>query len=156
MVAACFTRLVPTPVPSTTDDRELVRVKQIARLMDRGFVDPILGFFVPGAGDLVGSAIGLYVVGLALRRKVAPIIIARMVLNLAIDAGIGAIPLIGDLFDLAWKANDKNVALLESRSAHEGRAKLTDWLAVVGAFVALFAVLGLAIWAVVSLLRAIF
>lgn len=152
MVAACSTRLVATE----SGDRELVRVKRIARLMDDRFVDPILGFFAPGVGDLVGSAIGLYVVGLALRRKVAPIIIARMVLNLAIDAGLGAIPLVGDVFDLAWKANDKNVALLESRSATEGKARWTDWLAVVGAFVALFAVLGLAIWAVVSLLRAIF
>ncbi len=145
-----------TPVRSTTEDRELVRVKRIARLMDDAFIDPLLGLFIPGAGDLIGSGIGLYVVGLALRRKVAPIIIARMVLNLAIDAGIGAIPLLGDVFDLAWKANDKNVALLESRSAHEGKAKWTDWLAVVGAFAVLFAVLGLAIWAVVSLLRAIF
>ena len=131
-------------------------MKRIARLMDDAFIDPLLGLFLPGAGDLLGSAIGLYVVGLAMRRKVAPIIIARMVLNLAIDAGIGAIPLLGDVFDLAWKANDKNVVLLEQRSATEGKAKLTDWLAVIGAFVALFAVLGLAIWAVVSVLRAIF
>jgi Domain of unknown function (DUF4112) len=142
---------VPTP-----DDRELVRVKRIARLMDDAFIDPLLGLFLPGAGDLIGSAIGLYVVGLAARRKVAPIIIARMVLNLAVDAGIGAIPLLGDVFDLAWKANDKNVVLLEQRSATEGKAKVTDWLAVVGAFLALFAVLGLAIWAVMTVLRAIF
>lgn len=146
----------PALTKTTTEDRELVRVKRIARLMDDAFIDPLLGLFLPGAGDLIGSAIGLYVVGLALRRKVAPIIIARMILNLAIDAGIGAIPALGDVFDLAWKANDKNVALLESRSAHEGKARWTDWLAVVGAFFALFAVLGLAIWAVVSLLRAIF
>jgi hypothetical protein len=139
-----------------SQDRDLDRVKRIARVMDRGFIDPLLGLFAPGAGDLVGSAIGLYVVGLAMRRKVAPIIIARMVLNLAIDAGIGAIPLVGDIFDLAWKANDKNVALLESRSAHDGKAAWTDWLAVIGSFVALFAVLALAIWALVALLRAIF
>jgi hypothetical protein len=147
---------VAAPARSTTDDRELVRVKRIARLMDDAFIDPLLGLFLPGAGDLVGSAIGLYVVGLALRRKIAPIIIARMILNLAIDAGIGAIPVLGDIFDLAWKANDKNVTLLESRTEAAGKAKWTDWLAVVGAFFALFAVLGLAIWAVVSLLRAIF
>ena len=137
-------------------DRELVRVKRIVRLMDDAFIDPLLGLLLPGAGDLVGSAIGLYVVGLALRRKVAPIIVARMLLNLAIDAGIGAIPLVGDMFDLAWKANDKNVVLLEQRTVGDGKAKWTDWLAVIGAFFALFAVLGLAIWGVVSLLRAIF
>jgi hypothetical protein len=138
-----------------TEDRELTRVKRIARLMDDAFIDPILGFFLPGAGDLIGSAIGLYVVGLALNRKVAPIIIARMLLNLAVDAGIGAIPALGDIFDLAWKANDKNVALLEQRSATEGKGTWTDWLAVVGAFLALFAVLGLAIWGLIVLLRRI-
>lgn len=137
-------------------DRDLERVKTIARVMDRGFVDPLLGLVLPGAGDLVGSAIGLYVVSLAFRRRVAPIIIARMLLNLAIDAGIGAIPLVGDVFDLAWRANDKNIALLESRSAHDGKAAWTDWLAVAGAFAALVAVVGLAIWAVVAVLRAIF
>ena len=141
---------------TTPTDRELVRVKRIARLMDDAFIDPLLGLLLPGAGDLVGSAIGLYVVGLALRRKVAPIIVARMLLNLAIDAGIGAIPLVGDMFDLAWKANDKTVVLLEQRTVGDGKAKWTDWLAVIGAFFALFAVLGLAIWGVVSLLRAIF
>jgi hypothetical protein len=142
-------------VTEARGDRELERVKRIARVMDGGFIDPLLGLFLPGAGDLIGSGIGLYVVGLALRRKVAPIIIARMVLNLAIDAGIGAIPLLGDVFDLAWRANDKNVALLESRTV-QGRARWTDWLAVIGAFAALFAILGLAIWAVATVLRAIF
>ena len=46
--------------------------------------------------------------------------------------------------------------LLEQRTVGDGKAKWTDWLAVIGAFLALFAVLGLAIWGVVSLLRAIF
>lgn len=135
-------------------DPELARAKKIARVMDRGMVDPLLGLFLPAAGDLIGSAIGLYVVGLAVRRKVAPIIIARMVLNLTVDAGIGAIPLVGDAFDFAWKANEKNVVLLEKRTT--GKAKWTDWLAVIGAFVALFAVLGLAIWSLIALLRWIF
>ena len=142
-------------MPSPTDP-ELVRVKRIARVLDQGMIDPLLGLFLPGAGDLIGSGIGLYVVGLALRRKVAPIIIARMVLNLAMDAGLGAIPLAGDIFDLAFKANTKNLALLEDRSAHQGKAKATDWLAVIGAFLALFAVLALAIWALVRVLGAIF
>jgi hypothetical protein len=134
-------------------DVELQRVRTVARILDDGMVDPILGFFLPGAGDLIGSLIGLYVVGLALRRKVAPIIIARMFLNLAIDAGIGAIPVLGDVFDIVYKANKKNVELLEKRSAKEGKASIADWLAVLGAAALFVGVLAAAIWSIAALLH---
>jgi hypothetical protein len=134
-------------------DVELLRVRRVARILDDGFIDPLLGFFLPAAGDLIGSLLGLYVVGLALRRKVAPIIIARMFLNLAIDAGIGSIPILGDAFDIVFKANKKNVDLLESRSANEGKASAADWLAVVGAFAVFVGVLAAAIWSITALIH---
>ncbi|CAN5751358.1 hypothetical protein BH11MYX2_BH11MYX2_16690 [soil metagenome] len=134
-------------------DVELQRVRRVARILDDGFVDPILGFFLPACGDLIGSLLGLYVVGLALRRKVAPIIIARMFLNLAIDAGIGAIPVLGDVFDIVWRANNKNVDLLESRSATQGKASFADWLAVVGSAAVFVGVLAAAIWAIAALIH---
>lgn len=144
------------PRPDDPHDVELARVTRIARILDDGFVDPILGLVLPGIGDMVGSLVGLYVVGLALRRKVAPIIIARMFLNLAIDAGIGAVPLLGDMFDLVWKANNKNVKLLSDRSARGGKASVKDWFAVVGAAAVFIGVIVLAIWAIGALLGAIF
>lgn len=137
-------------------DVELQRVRRVARILDDGFIDPILGLVLPGAGDLIGSLLGLYVVGLALRRKVAPIIIARMFLNLAIDAGIGAVPILGDVFDIVYRANNKNVDLLEKRSANEGKASFADWLAVIGAFAAFVGVLAAAIWAIAWLIHQIF
>ena len=142
------------PRPDDPHDVELARVTRIARILDDGFVDPLLGL-IPGVGDTIGSLLGLYVVGLALRRKVAPIIIARMFLNLAIDAAVGAVPFLGDIFDLVWKANDKNVKLLTDRSAHGGKASAKDWLAVVGAAAVFIGVVVLVIWAIGAILGAL-
>jgi len=82
-------RDVPMP------DRDLERARKLARVLDRDLVDPLLGLFLPGIGDLVGAALGLYLVAIAVRRHVSPVVIARMLLNLAADAAIGAIPILG-------------------------------------------------------------
>lgn len=140
-------------------DPEVARVQRIARVLDDAYVDPILGLLLPGAGDLVGSVLGLYTVTLAIRKKVAPIIIARMLMNLAVDAGVGVIPFAGDLFDLGFKANKRNIALLADRTNHGGRGTTRDWLAVVGAgavfLIAIVGVIALAVWAIAALLRSI-
>lgn len=143
------------PLPVGAPDPELARVQRFARLLDNYFLDPILGLVVPGAGDLVGSMLGMYTVILAVRRRVSPVIIARMLMNLAVDAAIGVVPLAGDLFDLGFKANTKNVALLAERTQAGGRASAKDWLAVIGAGLAFLAVFALAIYAIVALVRAI-
>lgn len=144
------------PAPRPRTDPELERVKLIARVLDDYFVDPVLGLVFPGAGDLIGGLLGLYIVTYAARRKLSPVILARMLLNLAVDAGLGAIPLVGDLFDLGWKANDRNLALATQSVANEGRASARDWLVLLGAGLTFVATFGLAIYAVVALLRAIF
>jgi len=135
-------------------DLELERVRKLTRVLDHYMVDPLLGFVLPGIGDLIGSLVGLYVVGIAVRRKASPVIVARMLLNLAIDAGIGIVPLLGDVADIAFKANDKNLRLLVDRPDTR-KATARDWLAVGGALVAFGAVVALAIWAVVAVVRAI-
>jgi hypothetical protein len=146
-----------TPVPDVVPriDPELERVKAFARLMDQRFLDPLIGLLLPGAGDILGSLLGVYTVALALRRKLSPVIIARMLTNLALDAAIGLVPFVGDLFDLGFKANTKNVTLLTERAGAGGKATARDWLHVVGATLAFVAIVGLTIFAVVSLFRAI-
>src|SRR4051794_19151389 len=136
---------ITTPVPlpyriprarrgsGTQLDPDVERVRKLAKVMDHYMVDPLLGLVLPGAGDIIGSLLGLYTVALAIRRKMSPVIIARMLLNLAIDAAVGIVPLIGDMADVAWKANDKNVALLSDRAATGGHATARDWISVVGA-----------------------
>src|SRR4051812_39042267 len=114
-------------------DRELQRVQTLARILDTYLVDPLLGLLVPGAGDLAGSLLGLYAVSLALRRRMSPVVIARMLLNLSVDALLGAVPLLGDLFDFGFRANERNVRLLVERGESGGRATPRDWLMVAGA-----------------------
>ncbi|MDQ3366332.1 MAG: DUF4112 domain-containing protein [Myxococcota bacterium] len=140
----------------TRTDPELDRVRQLATVLDRYLVDPILGLVIPGGGDIVGSLLGLYTVIIAIRRRMSPVIIARMLMNLGIDAVFGIVPLIGDLFDVGFKANQRNVALLEDRRHRGGRATARDWLMVVGAAVAFLAMMALSVYAIIALLRAIF
>lgn len=127
-------------------DREIERARTVAKVLDNYLVDPLVGLLLPGVGDIATSMAGLYTVGLALSRKLSPVIIARMLLNLALDAILGAVPLIGDLFDLAHRANTKNVALLEQRAGMGGRATARDWAMVVGAFAVFVAAVGGAIY----------
>jgi len=134
-------------------DRDLARVRTLARVMDGYLVDPLIGFVLPGIGDVIGSLIGFYTVVVAVRRRVSPVIIARMILNLGIDALIGIVPIVGDIFDLSFKANQKNVALLEQRRS--GRATGRDWLVIAGATAAYLAVMALVVWGVVALVRAL-
>jgi hypothetical protein len=123
-------------------------------VLDHHLVDPLLGLVLPGVGDLIGSMLGLYVVGLALRRRLSPVIIARMLLNLALDAGLGLVPVLGDIADFAFKANEKNLALLSERPAG-GKATARDWLVVGAAALAFVAVIALVIYGIVRLIGAI-
>ncbi len=130
------------------------RARTIARVLDDAYVDPILGFLLPGVGDLVGSIIGLYIVSIAVRRRMPAIVIARMLLNLAIDSAVGILPVVGDAADVAFKANNRNAALLESRVA--GGSTWRDWAAVVGALALFLAVTAVMIYAAVRLLQWVF
>ena len=135
----------------TTVDHELERVKKLARVMDTYMVDPIIGLLLPGAGDVIGSMLGMYTVSMAFRRKVSPVVIARMLMNLALDALLGIVPLLGDIVDVGYKANQKNVALLSER--HTGKASAKDWAFVVGAALLFFGTIALSIYGIVSLVR---
>lgn len=81
-------------------------------------LDAIVGL-VPGLGDLVAPVFTVAVLATGLRMRVPAIVQARMVLNAGIDMVIGLVPLLGDLADIAWKADLRNVALLE-RHARPG------------------------------------
>ena len=67
---------------------------------------------IPGVGSLMGTALSLYVVAEAVRHGASARVLARMGVNIAADTLIGAIPVLGFLFDLVFKANQRNLALL--------------------------------------------
>ena len=96
-------------------------------------LDALIGL-VPGIGDSITTALSLYVLAAAVRYRVPKITVLRMALNLAIDYAIGSVPVVGDVFDAWWKANQRNVTLLRRRAtaspgeAREGR--VGDWLFV--------------------------
>jgi hypothetical protein len=106
--------------------------RALTRWLDQRYLDPILGLILPGAGDILTGGAGVYLVSVAFKLRLPPVVIARMLLNLAVDLVVGAIPLLGDLFDLGFRANLRNLALLERR-AEAGRASASDWLLVAGA-----------------------
>jgi hypothetical protein len=99
-----------------------VRLRRLSYLLDNSIpipgtpfrigVDSIIGL-IPGVGDLVGGAFSLYIILEAARLGVPRSLIARMGWNVAIDVLVGAVPLLGDLFDAGWKANLRNLALVE-------------------------------------------
>lgn len=109
-----------TPQRRPADARR--RVQRLAKLMDSsirlpgGFrigIDGLIGL-VPGAGDLAMAGVSFYIVAQAARAGVPTRLLARMVLNVALDAVVGAIPVLGDVFDFAFKANLRNARLMEA------------------------------------------
>ena len=104
------------------DASHVQRARLLATLLDNAVripglgvrvgLDPLLGL-IPGVGDFVGAGVSGYIIVLAARAGASPAVLARMVGNVAIDALAGAVPVLGDLADFGWKANAKNVALLE-------------------------------------------
>lgn len=99
-------------------------------------LDAIVGMFVPGVGDAVTGLVSLSLLSAAIRRGVPRVVIARMFLNIAIDTVGGLVPVVGDVFDLLWRSNTKNLALLE-RHQHElePRARTGDYVVLAGAAV---------------------
>jgi hypothetical protein len=110
---------------------DLSDLKKISDVMDRQFKGPfgwrfgwdgLLGL-VPIVGDLVTNAISLYVVLRAAQTGVAPSVILRMGLNILIENLVDMIPFFGNLFDFFWKANSKNMVLVEKYHADPTRVR---------------------------------
>lgn len=112
--------------PSSLTERHptLERLRSISNLLDNAIqipgtdyrigLDPILGL-LPAGGDIVGTVLSAYLIVEAARLQTPTNIIARMAFNIALETIIGAVPVVGDLFDFAWKANARNLKLLESQ-----------------------------------------
>ena len=150
-------------------EQRLEFLRRLARTLDSAFavpgtsfrfgLDPILGL-IPGVGDLVSPLFTLGILFQARDLGVPRVVQLRMIFNVAIDVLTGFVPLIGDLFDFAWKANNRNMALLERHAYEEHRPSSGDW-AFVAACVALlvmiaavpFLLLGWAINLVAGLFR---
>ena len=102
--------------------QDLVALRRFANLMDAAFevpgtrmrvgLDALLGL-IPGIGDVIGAVLSTWIIAGGLRHRVPARIIARMVLNIAIDLFFGAVPVAGDVFDFLFEENMRNMRLLE-------------------------------------------
>jgi len=88
-------------------------------------LDPIIGL-IPGAGDAAGAVLAGWILVEAIRLGASRATVIRIAGNVALDAAVGAVPLLGDIFDFVWKANLRNVALLERHLAAPDRAERAD------------------------------
>ena len=113
--------------PSRADS--VARLEALAHLLDSAFlipgtnhrvgIDALLGL-IPGIGDLVSTALASYIVWEARQLGLPRWKIARMIGNLAVDTTIGAIPFAGDLFDVAFRANRRNMKILRDHLERTG------------------------------------
>lgn len=121
--------------PEVIDSR-IADVEAMARWLDYAFTLPggfrfglagIVGLF-PGIGDLLDALVSLYIVGRAVQLGIPRVAIARMTVNVGIEAVAGSVPFLGDLFDIAFKANRRNYLLLRSHLEQSARQSAHDWL----------------------------
>jgi uncharacterized protein DUF4112 len=103
-------------------------------------LDAVIGL-IPGIGDAAGALLSCYIVFEATRLGAGFSVLLRMLLNISIETVVGSVPLVGDLFDAGWKANDKNMRLLHRAVDAPGAARRSSLLFVLFVAVLLLAVL---------------
>jgi len=108
---------------------------------------------VPFIGDLVGVLASSYILGEAARLGVSRSVLMRMALNVALEGIVGVVPFAGDVFDAAWKANQRNVRLLERWMQEPRHAERASLALVAGISLALIALVVVALLLMVLALR---
>jgi hypothetical protein len=89
-------------------------------------LDGIVGF-IPGVGDLIGGLASCIIIIAAWVRGVSYVTVARMVANVAIEVVVGSVPVLGDMFDIAWRANRRNYALLTGSVYEPRKHTIQSW-----------------------------
>lgn len=153
----------PSQLSSATNHPQISiqRLRKLSRLLDNAIaipgtrfrvgLDPILGL-IPGAGDLIGTALSAYIVIEAARLGIPKTTLGKMASNILLESVVGTIPVVGDWFDFAWKANVKNIELLEMHIGVSPESQKANWwfifllvagLFIVGIGLVTFSVLGI-------------
>ena len=102
-------------------DKTRNRLERLAWILDNSIpvpglnarigIDPLIGL-VPGIGDTIGALLSSYILAAAAKQGAPRSVLLKMAFNIAVEAIVGILPVMGDLFDMAWKANQRNVQLL--------------------------------------------
>lgn len=144
---------------------ELSRARGLARLLDSAIripgtnirfgADAVLGL-IPGMGDAAGAGLAGYMILVAARLGAPPSVIVRMLGNVLIDMIGGAVPILGGLFDVGFKANLRNVTLLERYLERPSTTRRTSRGIVLVALAVIFMVAVGAVWLAVTVVRWLF
>ena len=131
------------PQPHITKVKNL---RRLAHLLDNAIpmpiagyrigIDPILGL-LPGGGDIVAGVLGAYIIVEAARMGLPRQVVGQMVGNIVFDSVVGIVPVLGDLFDVGWKANVRNIALLEKHLHLIQSNQKSDYLFIIGLIILL-------------------
>ncbi|WP_437971027.1 DUF4112 domain-containing protein [Sorangium sp. So ce260] len=148
------------------EEERLKRLNALGHFLDNAIRIPGVGYrvgydaligLIPGVGDLIGFGLSIYIVLAAARYRLPVSTVLRMVLNVGLETLIGTVPLLGDLFDAAYKANARNLDLLRAHLAAraQGGARPSDLGFYAGLTVAVGGVLALTGLLLFSLIRAL-
>ena len=156
-----------TRIPRSMPDRSraLAEVEALAWLLDNSIpvpgsggrrfgIDAVIGL-IPGIGDLVSGAVSLFVVWRAARLGLPAVAVARMLATTAVDLAVGAIPIVGDAFDLWFKANTRNLGVMRRHLERPDDSTRDDWLGLLAILGSVLLVVVLVGWLVASLLAAV-
>jgi hypothetical protein len=157
--------LAPAPDVGTVGLERLERLRRLGYLLDNSIPIPGTNFriglesiigLVPGFGDLVGGGFSLYLMLEAARMGVPASLLVRMGWNVVVDVVVGAVPFLGDLFDAGFKANTRNLALLDRHVQSPGRSRRASRRFVAVLVLLLFLVVVGAIALAVALVQLLF
>jgi len=160
-----FAAVTPTP----TEETALAQLRGLTRVLDgaitipgtgiRVGLDPIIGL-VPVVGDWIGAALSGYIIVQGARLGASGATLMRMTGNLVVDLVVGSVPVLGDIFDLGFRANERNLALISAHVQSPATRRRSDLAVVVGVIggllVVAVTVIALSTWLVYSVLQAIF
>ncbi|BAZ16437.1 hypothetical protein NIES4071_83140 [Calothrix sp. NIES-4071] len=141
---------------------KLQSLRKLSDLWDRSLGVPGTSFKVgleslvgllPVGGDFIGILMSVYIVFQAIQFKLPKTVLAKMIFNIVIDGAVGSIPILGDIFDTTWKANTKNVNLLEAHVREPVKSRQKDeWfinivlVVLVLILIGIIALFGFGIW----------
>lgn len=122
-------------------------------------IDALIGL-IPGIGDTLGAIVSSYILSEAARLGAPKTVLMKMAFNILLDTSVGVVPVMGDLFDFAWKANQRNVNILEEYMRQPRKAVASSRLFALGllgallAFAILISLLGYllvrALWSIID------
>ncbi|WP_107671334.1 DUF4112 domain-containing protein [Cyanothece sp. BG0011] len=121
--------------------RKVTRLHRISHILDKAIpipgtkwtigLDPILGL-IPGGGDIVAGVLSAYIIIESARMGLKRKVIGQMVANVLLDSLAGSVPILGDVFDVTWKANVRNIELLEHHLNYTPETKKVNPLFLFG------------------------